>query len=312
MDGNRSFNSGKSQFFLLAFAIAALAIASDNDSCRAQILNDIRVSSRSPSPPSSDPPKRAKRDRDRHHHHDDDDDSNLIGNIIGAVFFGNDKSSRNSSNDSLANNQFHDSDHRNDIDYELYSQTPQEPDIRFNQFPYESGDGIIQESNVGQTSQHKFAFWYGTDFDDIDSWNTQIRFDNSDSIGFDFQWAHLREKLAGLPSDSLNLMDFNLTTMWIESESVIVRVGGGINLLSDNFGTEVDYNLTMSAELFPVKPVVMGFEIDHGELGSTHQTHLLSTIGLNWRQAEFMTGYEFRKIGQTEIKGPILGMRLWW
>jgi hypothetical protein len=138
------------------------------------------------------------------------------------------------------------------------------------------------------------------------------RFDNSDSIGFDFQWAHLREKLVGLPSDSLNLMDFNVTTMWIKRENVVVRAGGGINLLSDNFGTEVDYNLTMSAELFPVKPLVMSFEIDHGELGSTHQTHLLSTVGLNLRQAEFMTGYEFRKIGRTELKGPILGMRIWW
>ncbi len=312
MDGNRSFNLGKSHFFLLAFTIAALCIESDNDSCHAQILDGIRLSSRSPSPPSSDPPKSPKRDRDRHHHYDDDKDSNLIGSIIGAVLFGSDDSSSNSSSNSSVSMEFHDSDHQSDIDYGIYAEPTPDSIAGFNQFPYEDGNGIIIDSKIGQPSQRKFAFWYGTDFDDIDTWNTQIRFDNSDSIGFDFQWAHLREKLVGLPSDSLNLMDFNVTTMWIKRENVVVRAGGGINLLSDNFGTEVDYNLTMSAELFPVKPLVMNFEIDHGELGSTHQTHLLSTVGLNLRQAEFMTGYEFRKIGRTELKRPILGMRIWW
>lgn len=311
MDENRSFNFGKSQLFLFGFVFISLTIAAANSSCNAQILGAIRSSARAASQPAPDPPKRSKRDRENRRHDDDDDDSNILGNILGAVLFGSGSESESSSNSSMGNN-LSEPDHQGDIDYEIYSESSSEPELSFSQFPYETGDGIMLDSNVGQASQGKFAFWYGTDFDDIDSWNTQIRFDNSDTIGFDFQWTHLREKLAGLPSDSLNLMDFNLTVPWVKSESMIVRVGGGINLLSDSIGTEVDYNLTMSADFFPTKPVVIGFEIDHGEIGSTHQTHLLSTVGLNWRQVEFMTGYEYRKIGLTEIKGPILGMRLWW
>ena len=306
MDENRSFKLGKSRLFLFSVGFISLIIALANSSCDAQILGAIRSSTRAASPPSSDPPKPSKHNHDRHHY-DDDDDSNILGDILGAVLFGS-----GSSSDSSASNNLSESNHQGDINYEIYAESPSEPELSFSQFPYEMGDGIMLDSSFGQRAQGKFAFWYGTDFDDIDSWNTQFRFDSSDSIGFDFQWAHLREKLEGLPSDSLNLMDFNLTVPWVKSESMIVRVGGGINLLSDSIGTEVDYNLTLSADFFPVKPMVIGFEIDHGELGSAHQTHLLSTVGLNWRQVEFMTGFEYRKIGQAEVKGPILGMRLWW
>lgn len=281
----------------------------------AQTLDKVRSDARAVSSPSTQqsPPDH---DHDHDHCHDDDDDNNFVGELIGAVFFGNSNRSSTNRSSSISSRETgsagSSSVQSNDIDYELFAS--QSPSVSFLGYPYANDQlGIAHfGGETGQPLQLQTAFWYGTDFDNLDSWNGQFQVDHQGVLGFEFQWAHLTEKLTGLPRDSLNLADFNLTWRLIEHEALILRCGGGLNLLADRFGTTADYNLTLSADFFPVRPVVTRFEFDYGELGAIHQTHLLTTVGLNLRHVEVLTGYEYRNLGGTEIDGPLLGMRLWW
>ena len=277
----------------------------------AQSLSQVRDASRTVSPAAPQPPpeKKSRSHHDHQRHDDCDDGGNIVGDLIGAILFapftGNSQSSLSSGSSNLTSS--------NDINYEIYSSD--ESQFSFLKYPYadqQFGIGADSLPSGGNPLKSQLAFWYGTDFDDIDSWNTQYRLESAGFYGFEFQWSHLTEKLTGVRRDSLNLADFNVTMRWIESPEWVLRTGIGVNLLVDRFGTEADYNLTLSSDFFPVKPCIISFELDHGEIGSTHQTHLLSTIGLNYKRAEILTGYEYRKIGRTEIQGPLLGMRLWW
>lgn len=279
----------------------------------AQTLDQIRSDARSPDRVDRPPSRSSKNrnaERSRHHHHDDcEDQNNFLGSLITAFLAtGND--------DSTTENSIRSPSSSNDIQYELYNDS-QTTSSNFFSYPYQAGDGILNQSNSDSfvsRNQINFqtSFWFSPANRNLDSWNGKFRLDSLSGWGGDIHWAHLREQSPGVATDSLNLIDINLTGVWLESEVFLVRSGFGINIMSDRVGTQADYNLTTSADLFPIKPVVISFEVDHGELGSIHQTHLAGTLGVSLRHVEAFAGYEYRKIGPTEIKGPMYGLRIWY
>lgn len=307
MDRRMSCQWKKNGILLTVMAVVtAVGQFSTGRHLQGQLLQKIRTEASGEVAPETDPPPDKKKNRsDDHHrshdHRDHGNDWSLIG------FFFNQNGKRNSGH--------RDCEYENDIDYEIYSSSAPKSPVLFAGRPYALGRGILLDENAvlaGQKSQWRAAFWYGTDFHQIDSWNLHGRYENSSVIGFDFQWAHLTEKVLGLPDDHLNLGDFNLTTRLIESEDLILRLGAGGNFLSDRNASFAGYNLTSSIDWFPVEPVVLSFEIDYGKVGSIHQTHLLATAGVTRNHLEFLTGYESRKLGSTVLSGPLLGIRAWW
>ena len=104
----------------------------------------------------------------------------------------------------------------------------------------------------------------------------------------------------------------NMRTGFAAMAILVGRAGIGANFLIDRFGTEIDTNLTLSTDFFPVEPLIIEFEIDYGKIGQATHTHLLTTAGVNFNHVEWLTGYEYRRIGSIEIYGPLMGMRVWW
>ena len=288
-------------------AIVLVLLMTRFNQLSAQSLSEVRIGVRAPSLPDNDSSDNDRRRNRRDDDDDDDGDNNFVGELISTMLFGGGTVRTQASSSS---------DSGSDIDYEIYSEASgnEGQSISFLDFPYadEKWGSIQVGATQGSSSRLTAATWYSTDFDDIDSWNAHFVLDNPGPVGLDFQWSHLTEKLTGAPRDSLNLADLNLTYRWIESPELISRIGGGINLLSDRFGTEVDYNFTLSSDFFPAKPWIIHLELDHGEIGSVHQTHLLSTVGVNYRRIEYLIGYEYRRIGQVNIDGPLMGIKFWW
>lgn len=231
-------------------------------------------------------------------------ESNLFGELLGMLLFG-------SSGNSGPRSMLHGSSR--DIDYEIYSRE-QTDSVFYASFPYEDRAGGMLNPRIGyhKDLSVRTAFWFGTDFDQLNTWNTALRIDGRDAFGLDGQWAYLTESTVPGKQDWMHLGDINLTVPLIEREHVLVRSGAGLNLLVDRQGTVADYNVTLTTNWFPIQPVNFGFEVDYGELGRAHQLHLLSTTGLNFRHLEMFGGYEYRRIGGVELQGPLFGLRLWW
>jgi hypothetical protein len=85
-----------------------------------------------------------------------------------------------------------------------------------------------------------------------------------------------------------------------------------MNWLAAGGQEEYDWNSTFKFNAFPGQPWIVSGEVDYGELGSVHQVHTALSTGVNWKHGEVFIGYDYRKIGSTELHGPMLGGRLWW
>ena len=255
-----------------------------------------------------------RRDRDRDHC-DDDDNGSFLNVILSSFFSSN--NSRNQDNQirlALADScEYQQQTQSRTLGHEVSANSS----MYFPHYPYADGyDSYLMPDDFfparPQTGAIRFAFDYGTDFDNIDRWTGRLLTETSGGIGWDIEWSHFREKFFSRPSDSLNLADANLLFRWIETPRFQMRFGGGLSALVDGFGTDLGWNLTTVADLFPNSPLIISTQLDVGEIGSASHFHGAVTSGLNWQHAEFRVGYDFRKIGGVDLSGPSFGIRFWW
>ena len=118
----------------------------------------------------------------------------------------------------------------------------------------------------------------------------------------------------------------NVTFALVMRPRIIWRVGGGVGYLANGQllgigqqhpGADVGGNLTSSVDVFPFKPLIMSGQVDYGRLGHGSQdainmVHARATLGLMLPHGiEVYGGYDFRRIGQLNLQGPTVGVRVW-
>lgn len=95
----------------------------------------------------------------------------------------------------------------------------------------------------------------------------------------------------------------------------IVRTGPSVDVLGSwapgklLVALGVDWGL--SADVFPVRPLVLSFDGRVGIIGRSLFLGGRATLGLIVRRFEFFGGYEHQQIGRAGVGGPIFGMRVW-
>jgi hypothetical protein len=50
--------------------------------------------------------------------------------------------------------------------------------------------------------------------------------------------------------------------------------------------------------------------LDAGWIGEAWLIHLRSTVGVQWKQVEVYTGYDYLEIGQVQLDGFVAGVRV--
>lgn len=129
--------------------------------------------------------------------------------------------------------------------------------------------------------------------------------------GVDFQWNSYREELGGGLVDELHFADINFLYRLAEHETYLIRAGLGVNILGDAFATDTGINFTTRLDVFPVRPFVITTEIDLGTIGDTETIHGAARVGLILDRFELFGGYDYRRIGAFELKGPMAGLQIW-
>lgn len=136
--------------------------------------------------------------------------------------------------------------------------------------------------------------------------------EESNGFGVDFDLDSFSESLPAGGHDELHLGQVNFLYRVLETEQALVRVGLGVNWMNDQYATDGGLNFTARADLFPRRPWVVSTELDLGTLGDAQTTHAAVTTGVALGHAELYGGYDYRRIGDTQLKGPMLGLRVWW
>ncbi len=148
--------------------------------------------------------------------------------------------------------------------------------------------------------------WYGGGVEEISQGNLGILFQSPGSFGLDGNIRTVRER--GF-SDHLWLGDLNLVYEPICRENFRLRIGAGFNWLADSWGGDAGFNLTSGFDTRISDRLILGGEIDLGNLGSSDYLHAQLSLGYQIDNAELVVGYDHTNIGAVDLNSPFAGIR---
>jgi len=192
---------------------------------------------------------------------------------------------------------------------------------RYNRHPYERDrDGLVMrvpqadkdrvgrlwstQANVelGYLGKEVWKSGFGLDFD---YWRV--------GIASDLDWL-----VEGRLKDAMYLGSTNARFTLIMRPRVRLRLGGGAQYMVDGRTPgqgRREYasgpNATIEAEAFPFQPFTISGRLDYGTLYRAPSILAQATAGVVFRGVQIYGGYEFRRIGDVTLQGPMAGLRVW-
>lgn len=151
----------------------------------------------------------------------------------------------------------------------------------------------------------------GNDFDGVNRVGGTVLAETASRFGFLTQWHYFHENQGGGRRDDLTLGDINLTYLVITGQRVLFRVGLGARASFDHGRDDWGFNAHCGMDLFPRRPWVISTSLDAGTLGSAGVVHARGSVGYLWNRWEFLGGYDFLRVGDVNLQGPMLGVRVW-
>lgn len=184
--------------------------------------------------------------------------------------------------------------------------------LRFQEFPYADGSpGYMARRKSPKRWSARTTLEFGKDSHGLERTGLGLLLEHQAGPGIDFQWNSYREDLGSGFTDELHFSDINVLYRVAESEHYLVRAGLGVNILGDAWGTDTGINFTSRLDLFPVRPLAVTTEFDMGTIGDTETIHGAARVGLMLDRFELFGGYDYRRIGNIELKGPMAGLQIW-
>jgi len=152
----------------------------------------------------------------------------------------------------------------------------------------------------------------GNDFNGLNRVGGQVLFDTASRFGVVTNWDHFHESFSlGKRSDVTTIGDITLLCRFAQSEHVLMRAGVGCRIMTDEHTTNAGINLHYGGEWFPCAPWVVTGGIDFGNLGGAFVVRTRASAGVLWHGIEAFGGYDFLRIGDVNLHGPMLGVRFW-
>ncbi|MCO6046116.1 hypothetical protein NG895_19625 [Aeoliella sp. ICT_H6.2] len=185
---------------------------------------------------------------------------------------------------------------------------------QFAPYPYALGaDGFMLTTTpgCGHGWSGRIQVEGGSDFDAIDRTGLSFLIEGQGGLGIDFDWDSYSEDLPGGGQDEVHVGEFDVLYRFAETDQTLLRAGLGAAWFGDRYDTDFGINFTLKADFAPCDPVVLSGEIDLGTLGDAEHLHLSGTAGVMLNRCEIYGGYDYRRIGEVEIQGPMVGLRFW-
>jgi len=183
----------------------------------------------------------------------------------------------------------------------------------FAPYPYADGcEGFMLTTDGGWSKDWagQVQVEFGSDFDGVDRTGGAFLIESTGGLGFDFSWDSYREEYVG-GYDELHIGDANLLYRIAETDTALLRAGIGAAWFGDAYDTDFGVNFTLRGDFTPADPLVFSGELDLGTLGDAQHLHAAGSVGVMLGRAEVYGGYDYRRIGDVEIEGPMVGLRVW-
>jgi hypothetical protein len=198
-------------------------------------------------------------------------------------------------------------------------------DARFNSFPY-AGTGYLVVDRTDPVAEVRQAppdmagtqWWSvrasaeaGSNFDGLDRVGLRLFVDTDTRLGFKTDWDWYSEKRPCGCRDTLSIGNATATFRFAQNERLMMTTGLGARFLLDHGHDRGGFNFLYGFDAFPVRPVHLFGSFDGGNLGHAGVGHLRGGAGVNWTHVELFAGYDFVRIGGVNLRGPMVGLRVW-
>ena len=157
----------------------------------------------------------------------------------------------------------------------------------------------------------RVAIENGNDFNGINRVGGQLKIETASRWGFVTNWNYYYERFSCGCTDETVIGDTNVTFRFAQNEVVSLYTGLGFRMMSDRKQTDFGFNFTYGGDWFPVRPIIVSAVFDAGTLGSAGVVHGRATVGAIWHGFELFAGYDFMRIGDVNLQGPMAGVRFW-
>jgi hypothetical protein len=151
----------------------------------------------------------------------------------------------------------------------------------------------------------------GNDFSSLNRLGGQLLVESIYRVGLLANMNYFNERLSTGRHDEMTIGDFNVTFRFAQSEWAQFRAGLGARTSFDHGNQDWGFNFHYGADFFLMQPWVVSASMDAGTLGSAGVIHGRATAGVIWNRWEIFAGYDFLRIGNVNLQGPTLGVRLW-
>jgi hypothetical protein len=188
----------------------------------------------------------------------------------------------------------------------------------FPHFPYEGAhrgyliehtkkaeDQLPTTKNFGLQGR---GFWAHAD--DMNRYGGNLTFMSQSRFGLTANWLTLAESNAERV-DTMSLSDVNVIYRFAQNERSMMRMGIGLRTLYVDEDTYWGVNATYGGDFFVAKPIVVSTTIDLGNVREAFLFRARATGGIVWRHGEIFAGWDYLRIGDVNIHGPSVGLRIW-
>ena len=184
----------------------------------------------------------------------------------------------------------------------------------FISYPYSDAETYIKESDCGPDRKPfavRLDVEYMETFDRLDNLGAHLFVETAVRTAIGASWYNFEERDDNGRRDSLNVGNCNLMYRFAQGDFGEFRTGLGMNWLNDSAATNLGFNFTYAADIYPCKPWVLSAELNWGTLGKAELFTFRSTAGVIFHHVETYAGYEYTDIGREHWSGLIAGLRFW-
>lgn len=152
----------------------------------------------------------------------------------------------------------------------------------------------------------------GNDFDGLNRFAGRLTVDTASRLGIHTHWDWFHEDLGSGHSDQLLFSTTNITYRFAQHEMFEFYAGLGVRTMDDGGSTAVGGNFIYGFDAFIADPLVLSASAEAGWLDQATVYRLRASLGVAWNHIEAFAGYDYLRVGDVDLHGPMLGLRLWW
>lgn len=192
--------------------------------------------------------------------------------------------------------------------------------------PYaHNSDGYVQRSGrdrgvragqgrrlLGQATSIRASVEGGLVDQNLTRFTVAGRISGNHRFEIETKWDSFTESLGGGALDQIWLGDVNVTWQHAVGRHGQFRTGVGLRTMVDVDGTtDHGVNFTYGFDLYPASPLVVHAAIDVGTVGQAGFVQANGALGLMVGALELYVGYDQTWVGDVDLGGPMVGVRMW-